>query len=83
MIIGKCPTVPEKVHKRIEEAIIGKGTEDRPEYEYTDNERAYKVGEVQWQAVFETKKEHGCCGCYEEEIEIDGEKWVIGFNYGH
>lgn len=83
MVIKKCPTVPEKVHRRLEQIVIGNGSMERPEHENATSPRAYKVGEDRWRSVFETIKENDCCGSYEDTIEIDGEKWVIGFNYGH
>lgn len=53
------------------------------EYECMDNYRAAPVGDEAAEAEYEQIKESGCCGRHDEIVEVNGQKWHIGFNYGH
>lgn len=52
-------------------------------YEYSDNFRFAKADDKQAILLYKLLKNKGCCGFYDEIIELEGEKYFIGFNYGH
>lgn len=53
------------------------------DFEFMDNYRVFKPGNVQEWIEYEKAQEDGCCGFYDEWIELNGEKFYVGFNYGH
>lgn len=53
------------------------------EYECMDNFRAALVGDAEAEAEYDQIKESGCCGRYDQIVEVNGKSWHIGFNYGH
>lgn len=52
-------------------------------YECMDNFRVARVGNWQEEMAYEVQKNSGCCGVYDDEIEIDDVKYRVGFNHGH
>jgi len=52
-------------------------------YECMDNLRVARVGIFAEERAYENQKSEGCCGIYDEESEIEGQKDLVGFNYGH
>lgn len=50
---------------------------------YVDNERFAFMDDLPALDLYETKRRNGCCGFFDEEIEVDGRRAVIGCNYGH
>lgn len=52
--------------------------------EYVDNIRYAPADDPVRMADYQVRKEHGCCGYYDETVEhpVYG-RWCIGFNYGH
>mgnify|MGYP000035003694 CR=1 FL=1 len=58
--------------------------EARCDLEYADNFRAYRVSDEFLKKEFFESKSQGCCGEFESNyIDLSGEKWIIGCNYGH
>ena len=56
----------------------------RCELEYVDNYRAYRVSDNFLKEDFINKFSFGCCGSFESHcIDLAGNKWIIGCNYGH
>lgn len=51
--------------------------------DYADNFRVANMNSQEEMDAFEEQSMNGCCGSYETEIEINGETWMIGCNYGH
>ena len=51
--------------------------------EYFDNYRFAILSDADAVAVYEQKELEGCCGRFDAEIEVAGEKAWIGCNYGH
>ena len=61
---------------------------DSDAYEYADNVRIARQDNEEECLLFSELEENGCCGCYDEEIQVtepDGSTSTIlfGFNYGH
>lgn len=52
-------------------------------YEYHDNLRIARVDNATEVADYEERKDTGCCGFYDREIEHPDGNILIGFNYGH
>lgn len=69
--------IPDNILSEIREII------ERGDYEYADNYRAARLGNEVEMVEFDRIKDHGCCGSHDEEITVDGVKWIVGFNYGH
>jgi len=71
--------------KRLDDSIyiLIRAYADEHDFECVDNYRAFKVGDAEGEARFDEIASNGCCGSHRAEVEIDGEKWVIGFNHGH
>lgn len=53
------------------------------DYEYADNFRFAKVGDIYQEFFYEEDLNSGCCGYYDRIIEHKGIQYKIGFNYGH
>ena len=53
------------------------------DYYYPDNFRAFIPGSPFGEKLYEVTKRRGCCGSYDEIVEINGIKIRFGFNYGH
>lgn len=75
--IGFKPTSRMKALRVLQQHI------EEKDLEYADNYRICKVGDVDDEYRYMDAKHKGCCGFYDTEIEIDGEQWMIGCNYGH
>jgi len=52
-------------------------------FEYIDNYRFAKVGDIVQEKEYKKQAQKGCCGSYDTSIEIEGIKYNIGFNFGH
>jgi hypothetical protein len=48
-----------------------------------DNYRAYKYGDDVGLHKYTELENQGCCGFFQSHTVINGEKWIIGCNYGH
>ena len=56
----------------------------RYDLEYADNYRAYRLNDGFLKSQFFHRRKRGCCGEFESNyIDLSGDKWVIGCNYGH
>lgn len=53
------------------------------EYENTDNLRLARANVESEVAAYKAAQADGCCGSYDETIEVDGVTIMIGFNFGH
>jgi hypothetical protein len=51
--------------------------------ECIDNERFAFLDDAAAVAAYETAKEQGCCGSWDEEVTVAGRAAWIGCNYGH
>jgi hypothetical protein len=56
---------------------------DKNGLECADNYRAYRVSDAKGKAEFLSQKRSGCCGFFGSHTMINGNKWIIGCNYGH
>lgn len=73
----KFENVPEQVWKDLEYEI------GRHDLEYADNYRAYRYRDDLHKDEFMYAERCGCCGSFTSSTTVDGEKWIIGCNYGH
>jgi hypothetical protein len=48
-----------------------------------DNERFAFMDDKSAMDLYETFRSNGCCGFFDEEIEVNGRRAMIGCNYGH
>ena len=55
----------------------------RADLEYDDNWRAYRYKDKFLFKEFKQAENKGCCGFFNTSTIINGEKWIIGCNYGH
>lgn len=55
----------------------------REDLDYVDNMRVARKWCTTEMAAYNEAVEKGCCGSFDIEVWIDGEKWAIGCNYGH
>lgn len=53
------------------------------EYANTDNLRLARTNVEPEVRAYNAAKIAGCCGGYDETIEVDGVTIMIGFNFGH
>ena len=51
--------------------------------ECVDNCRAYRVFDNFNKAKFDKAVRMGCCGEGHGNVIINGDKWIVGWNYGH
>lgn len=68
--------------KTIINNIISKIIDDN-NYECADNFRYARIGDKFQEHIYQEIQDSGCCGFYDKEIDVDGIKYKIGFNYGH
>lgn len=71
------PNVPEQIWEDLEYEIA------RNNLEYADNYRAYNFDTGKGFKAYVKATNKGCCGFFESATKLNGEKWVIGCNYGH
>jgi len=69
--------VPEQVWADLEYEIA------RAELEYADNLRAYRYKDGRGLEAYKRAERRGCCGSFETSTMVEGEKWIIGCNFGH
>lgn len=69
----------QKVSRKIYNTLI----KEMEKKEYSDNPRFCKVGILEQEKEYKRRQKKGCCGFFDEVIDIDDEKYLIGFNYGH
>ena len=70
--------IPDEIIEAIEYEI------GRYELDCADNYRAYRLSDKFLKRQFLDRKNRGCCGEFESTyIDLSGNKWVIGCNYGH
>ena len=55
----------------------------RSDLEYADNFRAYRFRDNYLFDEFQKAERNGCCGVFQSHTVVNGEKWIIGCNYGH
>lgn len=53
------------------------------EYECADNLRLARVDNPEECAEYDERRDDGCCGFYDQEIEHPDGNILVGFNYGH
>ncbi len=69
--------IPQEVWDDLRYEIARNGLEN------ADNFRAYRMrGHLGYEAYLNARNT-GCCGFFESSTMVDGEKWIIGCNYGH
>lgn len=56
---------------------------NRNNLECADNYRAYRYADKLFFEGFMESHNRGCCGFFLSHTHIEGEKWIIGCNYGH
>jgi hypothetical protein len=56
---------------------------DPEKYDYTDNFRIAEQGNLEQELLYKQAQKKGCCGFYDEIIEVEGRQFLVGFNYGH
>lgn len=52
-------------------------------FDNVDNERIALVGDEEEEAKYARQLDEGCCGFFDSEIEVNGRRFKVGFNYGH
>lgn len=55
----------------------------RHDLDYADNYRIARTSYAGEMEVYYDAQRRGCCGQFEWSLTIDGEKFLIGCNYGH
>lgn len=55
----------------------------RNDLDNADNFRAYRYNDDFLKDAFLESVRRGCCGNFQSHTVVDGEKWIIGCNYGH
>lgn len=56
----------------------------KAELEYADNFRGYRYKDKHLFNEFIKAKDQGCCGVFETYVfDDEGNKWIVGCNYGH
>ena len=56
---------------------------NKNDLECADNYRAYRFSDKKHYEEYRKAEERGCCGFFQSHTMVDGEKWIIGCNYGH
>jgi len=69
--------VPDQVWDDLEYEIGRNGLD------YADNYRAYRVKDGYLLPEFVAARKRGCCGEFETSTIVNGDKWIVGCNYGH
>ncbi len=69
--------VPEAVWTALSDLV------EEHDLECADNFRAYRVADNYSKDEYEQAEREGCCGSFEDTVNIDSEEWVVGCNYGH
>jgi hypothetical protein len=69
--------IPQEVWDDLNYEIAREGLD------YVDNFRAYRYHDGYGLAEFNKSRDNGCCGFFQSHTKVDGEKWIIGCNYGH
>jgi hypothetical protein len=52
-------------------------------YEFADNYRVARVNDPFEMLIFEHIQRTGCCGSLNFDIELEGVRYKVGFNFGH
>lgn len=52
-------------------------------FDFADNFRCGKIGKSSSMRAYTREKKSGCCGFFDDLVEYNGNKYLIGFNYGH
>lgn len=73
--------VPDGVWKILRSIMYDKDNAGNERYEYSGNAAAYLIGDPVGKKEYDEISR--CCGVYEEVIEFEGFKYMIGFDYGH
>ena len=72
----------KEIGKWVSGKLLDKSREDG--FICVDNERICEVGNPEDMVAYERRRETGCCGFHDEEIDhSSGRKFFIGFNHGH
>lgn len=69
--------VPKQVWADLEYEVA------RHDLDCADNFRAYRVSDGYGFETYQRAADTGCCGYFEGSTVVDGQKWIIGCNYGH
>jgi len=75
--LDRTNTIPHQVWRDIDYEVA------KCDLEYADNYRAYRVSDGYCREEFDHAYNKGCCGFFQSHTIVDGEKWIIGCNYGH
>lgn len=57
--------------------------EQSKSHEFMDNFRVAKKDSPEDVKQYKALRKKGCCGFFDEELEIEGETYLVGFNFGH
>lgn len=71
------PNVPQQVWDDLVYEVA------RANLEYDDNYRAYNFDTGEHFEAYKKAAKRGCCGVFESATKVNGQKWIIGCNYGH
>ena len=56
----------------------------RADLDYHDNYRGYRFKDNYLFEEYKRRAESGCCGVFETQVILEnGDKWIVGCNYGH
>jgi len=76
-------TIKNCISEDIQNQLIKEFLIIKKDYDLNDNYRFAIVGNKDQEDEYCKIQKCGCCGFYDEEIEIAGIKFKVGFNYGH
>ena len=74
---------PDKLKESFRKKNIKFWHERGENYVYADNFRIARVDNVEEVKAYEESPSAGCCGFFDQEIELEGTKVKFEFNYGH
>jgi len=52
-------------------------------FSHRDNFRLARSNNLRQVAFFNYRRSQGCCGSFNEQVVLDGENFLLGWNYGH
>ena len=55
----------------------------RNDLDFADNYRAFRDRDNFLKNSFLEKESTGCCGGFETAVTVNGERWIVGCNFGH
>ena len=76
-----CDCIPDETWKQLCADI--EYEVNREGHDYADNFRAYRYKDGWHKPAYLEREKRGCCGYATSHTTMDGDKWIIGWNWGH